>query len=455
MTGLPSLRVRLRAPRCGRLLWSVQGLAVCIASLAVPLRAQEPTRPDVADATAPAEASVDPTAGQASAIDTPQGPAAVEDSAAVDAQESGTDPGARQQSERTARVALESVRTQQQALTRAQESGRSAQAEALHATRAADLALADEAGRAHALTTRVARLDQELRELEQQAGDLEARLAQQRAVVAALLRSAHALGRHQQLRTLLGSERNSEVRRLLAYHQAIERDRSARLRRIAADLDALAANQRAVASNRERWSVAARSQKQAVAARERARDLRREVLANAGQSLASVAERMQMLHRDEKGLLELIARLTDAIADVARDLESVVPMSKLKGTLPWPVKGKVLSAFGVAQSTGEPADGLLIEAATGAEVDAIAHGRVAYADWLKGYGLVLIIDHGEGFMSLYAQNETLLSEVGDWVAGGEPIATAGASGGRRQAGVWFELRRNGQPQNPAQWLARR
>ena len=98
---------------------------------------------------------------------------------------------------------------------------------------------------------------------------------------------------------------------------------------------------------------------------------------------------------------------------------------------------------------------MLIAAPAGSEIGAVAHGRVAYSDWLKGYGLVLIVDHGEGFITLYAHNEALLKDVGDWVRRGEALATAGASGGRSESGVYFELRRNGRPQNPVAWLTRR
>jgi len=98
---------------------------------------------------------------------------------------------------------------------------------------------------------------------------------------------------------------------------------------------------------------------------------------------------------------------------------------------------------------------MLIAAKPGSAVAAVGYGRVAYADWLKGYGLIAIVDHGDGYLSLYAQCEALLKDVGDWVEPGEAIAHAGASGGRRDAGVYFELRKDGQPVDPAGWLIKR
>ena len=123
-----------------------------------------------------------------------------------------------------------------------------------------------------------------------------------------------------------------------------------------------------------------------------------------------------------------------------------------RGRLPWPLAGKVAVGFGSSDDSGRAISGIVLAAATGAEVRAVSHGRVAYADWLKGYGLILILDHGDGYMSLYGYNESLLKDVGDWVDAGEAIATAGSSGGRQNAGLYFELRARGKPLDPRSWL---
>ena len=116
------------------------------------------------------------------------------------------------------------------------------------------------------------------------------------------------------------------------------------------------------------------------------------------------------------------------------------------------VAGSVLAAFGGRLPDGRPSDGLLIAGTAGAEVRAAAPGRVAYSDWLKGYGLLTIVDHGDGWMSLYAFNDALLKDVGDWVRAGDPLATVGSSGGQGRPALYFELRRNGQPQDPKPWF---
>jgi len=125
----------------------------------------------------------------------------------------------------------------------------------------------------------------------------------------------------------------------------------------------------------------------------------------------------------------------------------------LRGRLNWPLRGKVVVRFGATAVDGErSSQGVLIAAKDGSEVRAVSHGRVVYADWLRGYGLLLIIDHGEGYLSLYGYNETLLKEAGDWVDAGEVVATSGDSGGRKTAGLYFELRRDGKPIDPAAWM---
>lgn len=364
-------------------------------------------------------------------------------------------PVDRQRAELEAQRLLEAVRTAQKALTAAQEAGLGAQAVAQRAVHAADTELASASRRAHELALRSVALDRELASLEGRRAELDARLARQRAALGALLRSAHALGRHQQLKLVLGFEQGDALARLLAYHRAIERDRSQRLRAIARDLRDLASVRRGVAANRARWTEASRLQLVAVGTRTAARLQRKRGLVAIETAMGARSARIVALRRDEQGLVALLARLTDAIADVPKVLDDALPLSTLKGKLPWPARGKLLNVFGAANASGETSDGILIAASAGTEISAVAYGRVAYADWLKGYGLVVILDHGAGFMTLYAHNEALLKDVGDWVVRGEALATAGASGGRSESGVWFELRREGRPQNPAQWLTRR
>jgi septal ring factor EnvC (AmiA/AmiB activator) len=117
-----------------------------------------------------------------------------------------------------------------------------------------------------------------------------------------------------------------------------------------------------------------------------------------------------------------------------------------------PLAGSILAGFRGTMPDGHQSQGLLIAGSAGTPVHAVRDGRVAYADWLKGYGLLLILDHGGGWMSLYAFNDSLLKNTGEEVRAGEAISTVGSSGGQGRAALYFELRRNGQPADPATWL---
>jgi len=181
---------------------------------------------------------------------------------------------------------------------------------------------------------------------------------------------------------------------------------------------------------------------------------REAVLAQFDARLKDGETRLAALGRDERELLRLLEELRDIFADIPKQIDAAQPFASLKGRLKRPLAGSVQVGFGQGIGPGRASEGWLIDARVGDEVHAVAPGRVAFADWLKGFGLLLILDHGDGYMSLYAQNESLLRDVGDWVAVGDVLSTAGASGGAAQAGLYLELRHQGRPLDPQPWFAR-
>ena len=128
-------------------------------------------------------------------------------------------------------------------------------------------------------------------------------------------------------------------------------------------------------------------------------------------------------------------------------------LKKLKGRLSWPSRGKQIRRYG-SLNQGQRSTGVLIAGTEGNDINSIHHGRVVYSDWLRGFGLLLIIDHGKGYMSLYGYNQALYKDVGDWVEANETIATLGQSGGQKQPALYFELRHQGKPVNPRRWFNR-
>jgi len=170
--------------------------------------------------------------------------------------------------------------------------------------------------------------------------------------------------------------------------------------------------------------------------------------------IASEGHEVERLAADEEDLTRLIAELTSILSDYP--ISSEAPFSEHKGRLTWPVAGTLIHDFGQPRvGGGIKWNGVVLAAPRGREVRAVYHGRVAFADWLAGMGLLVIVDHGEGYMSLYGYNETILKNAGDWVAPGDLIATVGDSGGQQRSSVYFELRRGTRPVDPRQWVTRR
>ena len=160
------------------------------------------------------------------------------------------------------------------------------------------------------------------------------------------------------------------------------------------------------------------------------------------------------MERDQRELEELLEAIEEALVNLAMP-ENYKPFSTAKGTMPWPISGRASHRFGKSRNEGKMRwQGVTIPANAGTTVAAIHHGRVVYADWLRGSGLLIIIDHGEGYMSLYAHNQSLLREVGEWVSAGTNISTVGSTGGLEKSALYFEVRVKGKPTNPASWCRR-
>ena len=181
---------------------------------------------------------------------------------------------------------------------------------------------------------------------------------------------------------------------------------------------------------------------------------RKALLANLRQRISDGGREVERLAAQEKDLSRLIAELTSILSDYP--ITSEQPFTAHKGRLTWPVAGTLVHDFGQPRAgSGIRWNGVVLAAAPGREVRAVYHGRVAFADWLAGMGLLVIVDHGEGYMTLYGYNETILKNAGDWVAPGDVIATVGDSGGQSQPALYFELRRGANPVNPRQWITKR
>ncbi len=295
---------------------------------------------------------------------------------------------------------------------------------------------------------------------------LERTLGQRQATLARVLAARYETGAPDALRVALSGEPPAEVARKLHYI-VLASQATARLvtdiRKDIGELDRLRQMAEARSARLAELQAAQRAQRSALLAEQHER---RQVLDRVAVELKSGRRRMRILREDETHLSILIEELGRVVADTRAGPGSVEqitpgvlgsrPFSRLRGMLHLPVRGELTGRYGAPRERGGPgAKGIFIHAAAGRPVRAIAAGQVVFADWMRGFGNLIIIDHGETYLSIYANNEALLKQVGDVVAAGEVIATVGATGGNEETGLYFELRRSGKAIDPMRWISRR
>lgn len=300
------------------------------------------------------------------------------------------------------------------------------------------------------------RLDQaRARELEllARAEQLEVATRERRAILSEQLQIAYRAGLRSRLKALLNQEDPARISRVLALHGYLGR---ARMDAIAALSEELEQLQQVRAEQRElALELQALAERQAAARSEQDQALteRQAALKALEDSIRGRAARLTEMRQAAAELEALLEELANALADIPPDTQ-IEPFANLEGKLPMPVDAPVRATFADRRSGDVTWQGWLIGAEPGRQVRAVAYGRVAYADWLRGYGMMLIIEHGDGYMTLYGQNQSLVAEVGDWVGPGEVVALAGNTGGNNAPGLYFQIRRAGRPVDPAGWIDR-
>lgn len=300
------------------------------------------------------------------------------------------------------------------------------------------------------LNRQVAKQNRRLKAVQKERDSQKELVKQQSSALESQIVSAYAMGKDERLKLLLNSEDPARNSRLLVYYDYLNRARLQRLQAIQQGLKELRQIEKAHLAESERLASLLTQKKRGQKRLESTRKERKQLLASVKKELGSQDRRLQRLKEDEGRLQQLIASLHEAMERFPAETVRNTPFAKQKGKLPWPITGRVSQRFGSKRESGRWS-GMLLAAREGMDVRAIAGGRVAYADWLRGYGLLTIIDHGDGYMSLYAFNQSLFKEVGDWIATGERIASVGYSGGRTKSALYFEIRKKGKPVNPVKW----
>ncbi len=312
------------------------------------------------------------------------------------------------------------------------------------------------AGELDRIDQRIAEARARLSQLEQQRATLGDELARHRDTLASQLRAAYRLGSRPGLRLLLGQDDPSAAARALGYYSYFNEARIGAMDKANALLEELASVARDTRATEQQLAADRETMSARRAELEQARGERQELLAKLEQTIASDDARLERLKERRAQLEQLLQELESVVADTPEAPLAEEPFSTLSGSLPWPVEGALQSQFGSARAEGRMQwQGLVIEAEAGTAVRAVHYGRVVFADWLSGFGQLIIIDHRQGHLTLYGFNQQLLRATGDWVAPGEVIARVGESGGREQPALYFEIRRQGKPVDPMPWLASR
>jgi septal ring factor EnvC (AmiA/AmiB activator) len=349
--------------------------------------------------------------------------------------------------------------------------------DAARALREADERVGATSRRLRELEQRLARDEAALASVQQRRETMRATLAGRRAELERLLRAAYAHGEAAPLKALLAQDRLADSQRVLTYHRYLQRDRARRIAELSSEMQQLDVLEHEVAQRRIELDAMRAAQRRELDELEQARRTRATLVARLDARYNDRRSREQALGRDARALEQLLRKLRaaatarqkaqrEAAARAARENDNdrnagkratpAAPRapSPQVGGLGWPASGALLAGFGARMPDGRRSDGLLIGANAGSPVKAVGAGTIVYAEWMTGYGLLLIVDHGNGYMSLYAHNDALLKSAGDRVKQGDTVATVGTSGGHGRPALYFELRRNGAPVNPATWLKR-
>lgn len=366
--------------------------------------------------------------------------------------------------------------------------------QASRAVREADEAVGRSTRALNDTTAAIGREQAALGTLQQQREALAQSLVGQREVLAKLVRAAYMTGGDAPLKVMLSQDQIAQGNRELAYYAALQRDRAARIRDISERLKALQVVETEIGQKQTLLAAARKRHQAELAEVAQQRRQRATLLAQVDAKYQDKASREKALGQDAKALERVLGQLRAAAAKAERERRAAAererreaaaqarrdraeaargsrtPGSPARATRPpprvataapvavggagWPLAGSLLAGFGGTMPDGSASSGLLIGAAAGTPVRAVADGQVVFAEWMSGYGLLCIVDHGNGYMSLYAHNDALMKDVGAAVRKGDAVGSVGNSGGQGRPALYFELRRGGKPVNPSVWLRR-
>jgi len=302
------------------------------------------------------------------------------------------------------------------------------------------------------LDKNIAGVNQRLSQLRTQQQQLNQQIEQHKTFLTKQIRASYVIGKQEYIKLLLNQQNPATVSRIATYYQYFTKARVNHINNVTDNIALLRNTQKEIDTNR----VSLQQMRQQISDNKTTLEnqfkQRKQIVATLSSRVQKKDDALKVLLRDEEHLKKLLRQLRHDVSDIDNALTQHKDFRTLKGSLPWPTFGKITAKFGTTRLSGQLKwKGVLIGTRPGNAIHAIAHGQVVFADWLRGFGMLIIINHGKGYMSLYGHNESLHKNLGDWVDAGEVIAAAGSSGGQKSSNLYFEIRHNGKPQNPKWW----
>jgi len=313
-----------------------------------------------------------------------------------------------------------------------------------------EVSYGESVSRLQSLKRQINQINKDLEKNKQQRKEKQQQIRFQKQSLEKQVKAAYGMGKNEKLKLMLNQQDPALSGRVMVYYDFFNKRRLKKIAAINQDIQVLGDLERQHQQESEQLEQKRVARKQRQLELLGVKKERKSVLMKLNKQVQSKKQQLRRFKQSEKKLAALIGRLQQTRDDFPLNEGVVKPFGQLKGELPWPVRGRLLKKFGEKRSESRW-DGVLIEAKEGQEVKSVARGQVVYADWLRGYGLLTIIKHDKGYMTLYAFNQSLYKAKGDWVDAGTVISTVGLSGGRSNAGLYFGIRRKGKPVNPVKW----
>jgi septal ring factor EnvC (AmiA/AmiB activator) len=278
--------------------------------------------------------------------------------------------------------------------------------------------------------------------------------SEQKQQLAKQLTGAQKLGNQGSIKVLLNQDDPQQISRMLKYYEYFNEARMESIQTLIENLKRLNNIENEILTQQNKLVKTENSLLKKNKLLNNEKKQHKQLLASLEKRRQQKSSDLSQKQKDQKRLQQLITEVATLLDNSVRK-QDARPIRSLKGKLPRPAKGRIVKAYGNYNAQARSKwQGWLIKGYEGSAIKAVHHGRIVFSDWLRGFGLLLIVDHGDGYLSLYARNQSLLKSVGDWVYQGENIATLGSSGGFKEPRLYFEIRHNGKPQDPAAWLSR-